>query len=205
MTETRLHFCHFPAVFIPILHSSISFLFLLPHYKGSVCKDSCVSESPLSSYHPPSIPSLLASLHSLFPSQVLCIQESGSKCSLLTWDCTVCKFICSSPPFLDPWGASVWDLGVFCYARAASRTGAAVRDWGQTRVPTDCGLNKPIICPFSWNRTFETSNPKSDKVWHPRPIWDQIMWEGCQIWDRPSQTSDLSRSDASSDSVKSNV
>ena len=28
---------------------------------------------------------------------------------------TVCLSFCSSSPFLGPWGASAWDLGVFCF------------------------------------------------------------------------------------------
>ena len=34
-----------------------------------------------------------------------------------TWAFNVCLSVCSSSPFLGPWGASAWDLGVFVFLK----------------------------------------------------------------------------------------
>ena len=63
------------------------------------------SHFPSPSYRPPTILSLLDSLHSL----LLQIRASGSCPLLLDMGLHVCLSVCSSSPFLDPWGASTWN------------------------------------------------------------------------------------------------
>jgi len=44
-----------------------------------------------------------------------CCSSPDPVLSFSTWVSTACLPVCSSPPFLDPWGDSVRDLGVFRY------------------------------------------------------------------------------------------
>ena len=91
--------------------------------------------------------------------------------------------MCSSCPFLGPWGASAWDLGVF-------RIFGRLRRPNRTSPPpqpfppfSKIGLPPPSRPPIRNRTSFKTR----------RPIWNQTLRDRIEIRSRKKQTSDLKK------------